>query len=64
MALVLLSLGQLGLTGLAIDFIRSCIAPGTGGVSAWPLGWKPPADWHPLAVVGLVSATILGLAGS
>ena len=62
MALVLLSLGQLGLTGLAIDFIRSCIAPGTGGVSAWPLGWRPPADWHPLAVVGLVSATILGLA--
>jgi ATP-binding cassette, subfamily B, bacterial len=61
MALVLLSLGQLGLTGLAIDFIRSCIAPGTG-ISAWPLGWGPPADWHPLTVVWLVSATILALA--
>jgi ATP-binding cassette subfamily B protein len=60
-ALTVLALAQLGLTGLGIDFIRSRVAPDSGAAH-WPFGWQPPADWPPLAVVGLVSATILVIA--
>ena len=34
----------------------------SGTAPAWPLGWQPPQDWSPLAVVGLISAAIFGLA--
>jgi ABC-type multidrug transport system fused ATPase/permease subunit len=60
-ALTVLALAQLGLTGLGIDFIRSVVSPASG-VAHWPLGWQPPQNWSPLAVVGLVSATIIGVA--
>jgi ATP-binding cassette, subfamily B, bacterial len=60
-ALTVLALAQLGLTGLGIDFIRSRVAPDSGAAH-WPLGWQPPTGWSPLAVVGLVSATILVIA--
>ena len=58
--LTVLALAQLGLTGLGIDYIRSCVAPDSGAAH-WPFGWQPP-NWPPLAVVALVSATILVLA--
>src|SRR4051812_4896724 len=60
-ALTMLALLQLGLTGLGIDFIRSVVSP-SSGAAHWPLGWQPPQNWPPLAVVGLVSATIIGVA--
>jgi ATP-binding cassette, subfamily B, bacterial len=58
-SLVLFSLAQLGLTGVGIDFIRSCLSSEGGAAMRWPLGWQPPANWPPLAVVGLISAAIL-----
>src|SRR5262249_15542395 len=60
--LTVLALAQLGLAGFGIDYIRNCISPTPGGGPNWPFGWHPPASWTPLAVVGLISATILGLA--
>jgi ABC-type multidrug transport system fused ATPase/permease subunit len=60
-ALVALALGQLGLTGLGIDFIRSRVDPASGP-PRWPFGLVPPANWTPLAIVGLIAGIVLGSA--
>ncbi len=56
--LTVLSLAQLGLTGLGIDYIRSRVSPDSGAAH-WPLDWRPPVLWPPLAVVAFVSGVIL-----
>jgi ATP-binding cassette, subfamily B, bacterial len=61
-ALVVLSLFQLGLTGLAIDYIRGRVDPTATAAPRWPLGLHPPANWTPLAVVGAIAAAIAVLA--
>ncbi|HTQ38641.1 MAG TPA: ABC transporter ATP-binding protein [Pirellulales bacterium] len=60
--LVVLSLSQLGLTGLGIDFIRSRVDPSAAVTPRWPLGLQPPQTWPPLAVVGAIAAAIAVLA--
>lgn len=49
------------LTGLGIDVIRHAADP-SAAAPRWPLGLEPPADWHPLTVVALISGAILLLA--
>lgn len=59
--LVALSLSTLGLTGLAIDYLRSVVVPEAEPVR-WPLGLTPPADWTPWNVVVAISGVILAVA--
>ena len=59
-ALVVLALAQLGLTGLGIDVIRHYVMT-TSTPVRWPLGFSP-AGWSPLGQVALIAGTILGLA--
>lgn len=59
--LVALSLGGLGLTGVAIDFIRHQVDP-TSAPPRWPFGLEPPADAAPFHVVAGIAGVILGLA--
>lgn len=59
--LLALSLFGIGLTGLAIDFIRWKAQP-DAPVPRWPLGWMPPEAWPALGVLGLISAAILAFA--
>lgn len=58
--LVVLTLFELGLTGLGIDVIRAAVDDATA--PAWPLGWAPPDSWSPLAQVGLLACVIVLLA--
>lgn len=60
-ALVALSLGALGLTGLAIDFIRHTLQR-SSAPPRWPLGLAPPDHWSPLATVAALAAAILAFA--
>ncbi len=59
--LVALGLSTLGLTGLAIDYLRSVVVPGAEAVR-WPLGIVPPASWTPVTVVAALSGVILAVA--
>jgi ATP-binding cassette subfamily B protein len=59
--LVALNLAGLIFTGLAIDVLRNAVEP-TSAVPQWPLGFAPPSNWSPLAVVTLVAGVILGIA--
>lgn len=59
--LVGLTLSGLGLTGVAIDYIRHQVDP-TSAPPRWPLGWEPPTSWAPFTVVIAASAGILTLA--
>ena len=59
--LVSMGLGGLGLTGVAIDFLRQVVDP-AGGPSLWPFGLRPPAAWSPILVIMALSGGILLLA--
>ncbi|MCX7885730.1 MAG: ABC transporter ATP-binding protein/permease [Verrucomicrobiae bacterium] len=59
--LLLLGVVALALTGAGIDFIRHCVQPGAPA-PRWPLGVAPPADWHPMKVLTVVSALLLAVA--
>ncbi len=59
--LVGLTLSGLGLTGVAIDYIRHVVDP-SSAVPRWPLGWEPPASWTPFTVVMAAAGGILTLA--
>ena len=61
LALVVLGLSILGLTGLGIDVIRHHVQPG-GMAPRWPLGMHPRAEWTSMATVATISASILCLA--
>ncbi|MCA9052575.1 MAG: ABC transporter ATP-binding protein, partial [Planctomycetaceae bacterium] len=61
LALVALSVGGLGLTGLAIDYIRHEV-DSTAAAPQWPFGWSPPSDADPFTVVAGIAAGILGFA--
>jgi ATP-binding cassette subfamily B protein len=61
MALVLLSIGTLGFTGLGIDCIRHAAAP-ESTPPQWPFGWEPPAEFSPLETVIAIAAATLGTA--
>ncbi len=59
--LVGLTLSGLGLTGVAIDYIRHEVDP-SSTTPRWPFSWQPPASWEPFAVVSAAAAGILLLA--
>jgi ATP-binding cassette subfamily B protein len=61
MALVVLALAGLSLTGLGIDVMRHRLAP-ESVTPRWPLGFEPPADWGPLAETALIAGAILAVA--
>ena len=55
------NVGGLGLTGVAIDFIKHQLDP-RSLPPRWPLGWTPPAAWPPLRVVGWLALGVLAVA--
>ena len=59
--LLILALSGLGLTGLAIDFIRHEIQPGARPPH-WPMHLVPPPAWSPMIVVLAIACAILMLA--
>ncbi len=59
--LLAISLANLGLTGVAIDYLRQRLDAG-GRPPRWPFGLSPPADWPPLRVIILVALAIILLA--
>lgn len=59
--LLAMALSGLGLTGLAIDFIRFEIQPGTKAPH-WPFQIVPPAVWKPMTVVLVIAGVMLVLA--
>jgi ATP-binding cassette subfamily B protein len=63
--MVMLNVSGLGLTGLAIDYLRSQVQEGSA-VPTWPLGIAPPASWAPMAVVAAIAGCVLlvALAGA
>jgi ATP-binding cassette subfamily B protein len=61
MALVVLALAGLSLTGLGIDVMRHRLAP-ESVTPRWPFGFIPPADWGPLAETALIAGVILAVA--
>ena len=60
-ALVVLSLSTLGITGLGIDYLSSQVLKNSAPPQ-WPLGLHPPAAWSPLQVVTAMSGLILVVA--
>lgn len=59
--LLILSLSGLGLTGLAIDFLRHQLVP-TSAPPRWPLGFTPPGHWSAFGSIGLIAGAIVVLA--
>ncbi|HEX4131554.1 MAG TPA: ABC transporter ATP-binding protein [Pirellulales bacterium] len=59
--LVAIGLWSLGLTGLAIDYIRATVDP-ISATPQWPLGLRPPESWSPRLVVAAIAGAILFLA--
>ncbi len=57
---VLLSLGLagLGLTGVAIDFVRWKVQS-EAPEPRWPLGIAPPAEWTPMVVLGVIAGALV-----
>ncbi len=62
MALLALSLAGLGGVGVAIDFLREQVQPGTA-VAHFPFGWRPNESWQPRSVLLLLGGWIFGAAG-
>lgn len=56
--LVAFGLSTLGLTGLAIDYLRSVVVVGVDA-PRWPLRITPPSTWSPIAVIAAISGLIL-----
>lgn len=59
--LVAMGLSTLGLTGLAIDYLRSVVLPDAEPVS-WPWGLAPPVSWSPIGVIAALSGVIFVVA--
>jgi len=59
--LLLIGLSGLSFTGIGIDYLRQQLQPNSPDPH-WLFGWRPPPDWPPAAVLGLVAGCILGLA--
>ncbi|MBL9153830.1 MAG: ABC transporter ATP-binding protein [Verrucomicrobiales bacterium] len=60
-ALLGLSLAGLGGVGVAIDYLRERVQPGTAP-AAFPFGWHPPADWSQARVLWMLGGWIFGAA--
>jgi len=58
MLLLALALSNLGLAGLAVDFLRSRIDP-AAPLPHWPFGYHPPAEWSAMHVMFAIAAGIL-----
>jgi len=56
-----ITLGGLGLTGLAIDYIQHAVDPSTPA-ARWPLGWHPPESWTPMHTLLAVAVAIVVMA--
>lgn len=61
LSLLALGMGALGLTGVAIDFIRHRVQP-AAPLPHWPLGIAPPPGWPAMLVIGIVALVMLVLA--
>ncbi len=61
LALLVLGMGGLGLTGLGIDYIRHVVQPSAPS-PRWPWGIAPPAGWRPMEVVTAIAIVLLALA--
>ncbi len=60
-ALLVLVLAGLRLTGVGIDYVRFVVQPGAP-VPHWPLGLAPPAEWKPMQVMLAIGLAVFGLA--
>jgi len=58
--LLAMTMGGLGLTGLAIDYLRYVLE--SGPVPHWPLGLNPPQAWAPMDVILAIGGGIAVLA--
>ncbi len=56
--LLTLGLAGLGLTGVAIDFVRWQVDSGAPEPH-WPLGIAPPGDWSPMGVLGGIAGALV-----
>ncbi len=61
LALVVLGLGGLGLTGLGIDYLRHCVDM-RSPMPVWPWGTAVSADTRPMVVMASIAAGVLLLA--
>lgn len=61
-ALLALGLAGLGGVGVAIDFLREQVQPGSPPAK-FPFGWHPPADWTPRTVLLALGLCIFAAAG-
>jgi ATP-binding cassette subfamily B protein len=61
LTLLTMGLTGLGLTGVAIDYIRYQIQP-AAQPPHWPFGFMPPAAWSPLRVLTAIALVMLALA--
>ncbi|MGC1481639.1 MAG: ABC transporter ATP-binding protein, partial [Chthoniobacterales bacterium] len=60
-ALLTLGLAGLGLTGVAIDFVRWKVEAGAP-VPRWPFGVAPPQDWSPMGVLFAIAGALVAFA--
>jgi ATP-binding cassette subfamily B protein len=58
LGLLALALSNLGLAGVAVDFLRHCLDPAVPPPH-WPFGLAPPPDWGPMRVMAALGAAIL-----
>ncbi len=59
--LIVLAVKNLGMVGLAIDYLRHVLDP-SNLEPHWPFGFHPPPHWSPMQVILMVGATILTIA--
>jgi ATP-binding cassette subfamily B protein len=59
--LVTFTVSGLGLTGIAIDYLRHHLDSASPSPQ-WPLGIAPPSSWPAMAVVTAIAGAVLGLA--
>jgi len=56
LCVLVLGLSSLGLTGLAIDFLRHTL--GEAPPPRWPFGLTPPAEWAPMRVMFAIAGSV------